>query len=80
MAATRRGRIVAKTPTDRLLTDRVPWLTRYENLTPWSYHEVSTAADGALSVFGIDLDGDGDVDVLSASESDGTIAWCVYVL
>ena len=41
----------------------------------WSYHEISTAADGARSVFGIDLDGDGDVDVLSASEYDDTIAW-----
>ena len=46
----------------------------------WSYHEISTAADGAFSVFGIDLDGDGDVDVLSASQNDDTIAWCVYVL
>ena len=32
MAATRRGRIVAKPPSDRLLTNGFPWLTRYENL------------------------------------------------
>ena len=56
--------------------DTIAW---YENLDgsggSWSYHEISTAADGARSVFGIDLDGDGDVDVLSASEYDDTIAW-----
>ena len=33
----------------------------------WSYHEIYTAADGAFSVFGIDLDGDDDVDVVSAN-------------
>ena len=56
--------------------DTIAW---YENLdgscASWSYHEISTAADGAYSVFGIDLDGDGDVDVLSASAGDDTIAW-----
>ncbi|KAJ1385012.1 hypothetical protein B484DRAFT_410638, partial [Ochromonadaceae sp. CCMP2298] len=30
---------------------------------------------GATSVFAIDLDGDGDIDVLSASSSDDKIAW-----
>ena len=45
----------------------------------WSYHEIFTAADGARWVFGIDLDGDGDIDVLSASSTDDTIAWCVAV-
>ena len=56
--------------------DTIAW---YENLDgsggSWSYHEIYTTADGATSVFGIDLDGDGDVDVLSASSSDNTIAW-----
>ena len=56
--------------------DTIAW---YENLDgsggSWSYHEIYTAADGAQSVFGIDLDGDGDVDVLSASANDDTIAW-----
>ena len=51
----------------------------YENLdgsgNSWSYHEIYTAADGVWSVFGIDVDGDGDVDVLSASPDDATIAW-----
>jgi len=32
-------------------------------------------ADNAMDVFAVDLDGDGDVDVLSASSSDDKIAW-----
>jgi hypothetical protein len=36
---------------------------------------ISSAADGAWSVFAADLDGDGDQDVLSASYDDDTIAW-----
>ena len=38
-------------------------------------HVISDAADAAWSVFAIDVDGDGDVDVLSASKSDNTVAW-----
>ena len=41
----------------------------------WTYHEISTTADGAGSVFAIDVDGDGDNDALSASYNDDTIAW-----
>ena len=41
----------------------------------WTAHIITTSADGAQSVFAIDMDGDGDVDVLSASEYDDTIAW-----
>ena len=36
---------------------------------------ISTTADGALSVFATDVDGDGDTDVLSASVNDDKIAW-----
>ncbi|MCH8046341.1 MAG: VCBS repeat-containing protein, partial [Planctomycetes bacterium] len=36
---------------------------------------ISTTADRARSVFAVDLDGDGDMDVLSASEGDDRIAW-----
>ncbi len=36
---------------------------------------IADDADGASSVFAADLDGDGHVDVISASASDNTIAW-----
>jgi hypothetical protein len=36
---------------------------------------VTTSADGAYSVYAADVDGDGDMDVLSASEDDYKIAW-----
>ncbi len=38
---------------------------------------ITTSADGAVSVFAADLDGDGDPDVLSASFNDAKIAWYV---
>jgi len=38
-------------------------------------HIISTAADGARSVTTADVDGDGDMDVLSASKDDDKIAW-----
>jgi hypothetical protein len=38
-------------------------------------HDITTSAIGATSVFAIDVDGDGDMDVLSASLYDDTIAW-----
>ena len=37
-------------------------------------HVITTAADGACSVFAADMDGDGDVDVLSASSEDNRVA------
>ena len=36
---------------------------------------VTTNADGAQSVFAADIDGDGDMDLASASYNDGKIAW-----
>ena len=56
--------------------DKIAW---YENngASPpvWTPHTITTAADGAVSVFTADVDGDGDMDVLSASQSDNKIAW-----
>jgi hypothetical protein len=40
-----------------------------------SQQVITTAADGAESVYAADLDGDGDMDVLSASLVDDKIAW-----
>jgi len=39
----------------------------------FSPHTITTNADGASSVFAIDVDGDGDMDVLSASADDDKI-------
>ena len=36
---------------------------------------ISSNAAGAESVFAVDLDGDGDMDVLTASRNDDKIAW-----
>jgi hypothetical protein len=41
----------------------------------FSDHAVTTTADRAASVHAVDVDGDGDMDVLSASYDDDTIAW-----
>ena len=41
----------------------------------WTARTITTGADGAVSVFAADVDGDGDVDALSASFNDDTIAW-----
>ena len=43
-----------------------------ENFTE---HIITTNADGARSVYAIDVDSDGDIDVLSASYYDDKIAW-----
>jgi hypothetical protein len=56
--------------------DEIAW---YENTDGaggfGSQQIISTAADGPRSVFAADLDGDGDLDVLSASRRDDRIAW-----
>ncbi len=36
---------------------------------------ITSLADGAESVFAADVDGDGDIDALSASSNDDTVAW-----
>ncbi|KAH8066043.1 hypothetical protein JL722_438 [Aureococcus anophagefferens] len=41
----------------------------------FSERVITTLADGAFAVFAIDVDGDGDVDALSASAEDDTVAW-----
>ena len=38
-------------------------------------HTIASNMDGAYSVYAIDVDGDSDIDVLSASYWDNTIAW-----
>jgi hypothetical protein len=56
--------------------DRIAW---YENLDGAGMfgpqRVISTLADGAVSVFAADVDGDGDIDALSASNRDDKVAW-----
>jgi len=56
--------------------DKIAW---YENLDGTGsfgpVRAIATDADGASSVYATDVDGDGDTDVLSASEWDDKIAW-----
>jgi hypothetical protein len=56
--------------------NRITW---YENTagdgSAWSVHTISTSALAATSVFAADVDGDGDLDALSASQDDDKIAW-----
>ena len=50
----------------------------YENLGGGAFGDqevITTDAWGAKSVYAADLDGDGDMDVLSASEDDAMVAW-----
>ena len=41
----------------------------------WTAADITTSADGATSVYVADMDGDGDLDIVSASQNDDTIAW-----
>ena len=47
----------------------------YAGFRPEQHVIVQNETLGARSVYAADLDGDGDIDILSASEGDGKIAW-----
>ena len=41
----------------------------------WTAANIATSANGATDVHVADMDGDGDLDIVSASANDDTIAW-----
>jgi len=56
--------------------DKIAWYENTDGLGNFGTQQViTTATDSAYSVFSMDLDGDGDADVLSASLADDKIAW-----
>jgi hypothetical protein len=59
-----------------LLDDKIAWYENTDGAGSFGAQDViSTAADAARSVYATDIDGDGDMDVLSASNADDKIAW-----
>jgi hypothetical protein len=56
--------------------DTIAWYENDGASDPsWSASDIATSANGAYSVFATDMDNDGDMDILSASVIDNTIAW-----
>ena len=55
--------------------DTISWYENDGASDPsWSYGSIATSADGAYDVFVVDLDNDGDLDIISAARIDDTIA------
>jgi hypothetical protein len=43
--------------------------------TSFTATSITTSANGARDVYAVDLDSDGDMDIISGSSIDNTIAW-----
>ncbi|MFP6753133.1 MAG: FG-GAP-like repeat-containing protein, partial [Pirellulaceae bacterium] len=59
-------------------SDTVLWFENAYDSVPMNFssgHVISAGVDGVNTVFAIDVDGDGDIDVLTASHLDDTVAW-----
>ena len=56
--------------------DTIAWYENDGAANPsWTAADIATSADGARSVYVADMDGDGDLDIVSASYVDDTVAW-----
>ena len=56
--------------------DKIAWYENTDGLGTFGDQQIiTTSANGAYSVYACDIDGDGDMDVLSASNIDNIIAW-----
>ncbi|SVC12617.1 uncharacterized protein METZ01_LOCUS265471, partial [marine metagenome] len=56
--------------------DTIAWYENDGAANPtWAAADIATSADGAHGVHVADMDGDGDLDIVSASYADDTIAW-----
>ena len=56
--------------------DTIAWYENNGAVNPtWAAADIVTNANGAHSVFAADMDGDGDMDIISASALDYTIEW-----
>lgn len=57
-------------------SNQIVWYENLGGVVPtWKEHLISPFAQVAHNVFVADMDGDGDLDVLSASREDGKVAW-----
>lgn len=60
-------------------TDLVTWFRNTDGMGDFSTGiDIATDADGAAWAELADIDGDGDLDVVSASYADGMLACCIY--
>ena len=58
------------------LDDTIAWYENNGAANPtWTAADIATSADHATSIDIADIDGDGDLDIISSSEGDDTIAW-----
>ena len=61
---------------DAYIGDFIAWHRNKDGRGNFDYAQIiSDSVDAPMSIFAADLDGDGDMDLLSASRYDGKIAW-----